>query len=150
MDLKNIKDKMRPFKDAAASVGIFWVDTESQELRDVEASQLQLTGKEHGPLTHNRTHRTKWQKLSNHAKKRKQSGKDYDAYYLQDYSQIPRGRVWFDADSGNYFVTVGDWYKEIESWLRPLIVDEFDIPEDFEFKVQEHWQLGHGWSEDMI
>lgn len=42
MDLHKIKDYMRPFKDASASVGIFWVDCENQELRDVEASQLQL------------------------------------------------------------------------------------------------------------
>lgn len=141
---------MRPFKDAAASVGIFWVDLESQELRDVEASQLQLIGKETGQLTHNRTHKTKWQKAHRRAVEKKKQGLPYDEYYLQDYTQIPRGRVWYDTQTQSYYVTVGDWYKEIESWLRPLLIEEFDIPEDFEFKVQEHWQLGHGWSEDKL
>lgn len=41
------------------------------------------------------------------------------------------------ADTGKSFVTVGDWYKEYESWLRPLIAEEFYIPEDFEFIVDE-------------
>ena len=34
--------------------------------------------------------------------------------------------------------------------LHELIEDEFNLPVDFEFVVDYHWDLGHGWSEELL
>lgn len=31
--------------------------------------------------------------------------------------------------------------------LRELLIDEFDLPKDFKFIYNNHWDIGHGWSE---
>lgn len=47
-----------------------------------------------------------------------------------------------------FVVFVGQWAKEIEPELTTLIEQEFALPY-FEFRYDEHWDLGHGWSGDM-
>lgn len=90
MDKSKFKEAMRPFKDPAPSVGIFWVDVENEDLRDVQNYPLDLTSKEKGDITIHNTHKS----LRNQAQRRKEKGLSYDSYYFQDYPQIPRGRVW--------------------------------------------------------
>ena len=34
--------------------------------------------------------------------------------------------------------------------LHELIEDEFNLPVDFEFVIDYHWDLGHGWSEELM
>ena len=34
--------------------------------------------------------------------------------------------------------------------LHELLEDEFNLPVDFEFVVDYHWDLGHGWSEELL
>lgn len=42
-------------------------------------------------------------------------------------------------------MNVGSWCASYANILRALLVEEFDIPSDFEFVVDEHWELGHGF-----
>ena len=54
-------------------------------------------------------------------------------------------------------VYVGHWLSEstngqtvdIEKF-REALEDEFNLPNDFEFVVDIHWDLGHGWSEELL
>ena len=60
--------------------------------------------------------------------------------------------------NGTLFVAVGEWIKgEINGQqvvdaeqLRELLEDEFNLPEGFEFVVDEHWNIGHSWSGDKF
>ena len=64
----------------------------------------------------------------------------------------------FVKPNGTLFVAVGEWIKgEINGQqvvdaeqLRELLEDEFNLPEGFEFVVDEHWNIGHGWSGDKF
>lgn len=80
-------------------------------------------------------------------------------FYIEtNYTQIPpRGHI-FVCPDGNLYVTAGHWINgEINGTqivnadaLRELLVDEFNLPEDFPFMIDEHWDIGHGWSGDNI
>ena len=34
--------------------------------------------------------------------------------------------------------------------LRELIIDEFNLPDNFSFRIDHHWDIGHGWPEENI
>ena len=147
MDLRNAMDVMREFKDAAPSVGIFWIDEDLETLAGVQAMQVDFSCSKKGLETHNRTHKAYWQKRHTKALSFKEKGLRYDEFFIQpDYTQIPRGRVFYDWNNKQFIVKVGSWYTNF-SWLREAIVEEFDLPDNFEFQVDEHWELGHEWSE---
>ena len=43
----------------------------------------------------------------------------------------------------------GDWIEQYPA-LKADIIAEFQLPEENTiFLKGEHWQLGHGWSEDL-
>ena len=63
-----------------------------------------------------------------------------------DYTQVPRGRVAWAVD--HFVVFVGQWAKDIEEELTALLEKYFALPY-FEFRYDEHWDLGHGWSGDL-
>ena len=48
----------------------------------------------------------------------------------------------------HFVVFVGQWAKDIEEELTALLEKYFALPY-FEFKYDEHWDLGHGWSGDL-
>ena len=52
--------------------------------------------------------------------------------------RFPKGRVLLE--NGTFYVIVGSWINESDvidsDKLRELIVDEFDLPEDFIFKEE--------------
>ena len=45
-------------------------------------------------------------------------------------------------------VFVGQWAKDVEDELTALLEKYFALPY-FEFRYDEHWDLGHGWSGDL-
>ena len=64
---------------------------------------------------------------------------------------IPRGRVFLDEVSERFYVCVGNWLHDVdEEQFRQLLEDEFNLPFDFDLVVDEHWDLGHGWSEEFF
>ncbi|MBR4564485.1 MAG: hypothetical protein IKO26_08540 [Paludibacteraceae bacterium] len=62
--------------------------------------------------------------------------------FCGDYTQVPRGRVAWNIDK--FIVFVGQWAKDKEEELTELIEKYFALPY-FEFRYDEHWDLGHGW-----
>ena len=57
------------------------------------------------------------------------------------------GRVVWLIDK--FIVLVGEWAEPIQEELTELLEKEFSLPY-FEFVYDEHWDLGHGWSGEIM
>ncbi|MBP8593130.1 MAG: hypothetical protein KBI35_01725 [Ruminococcus sp.] len=123
-------------------VGIFWYDVERNELFGVIATdaidtQYSILGVFDAPArTCKSLHCKVWQRVCCRDKDRRFSG---------DYTQVPRGRVFQIKDKG-FVVCVGSWINDYPQ-AKAEILYEFQLPEDTEFKIDSHWELGHGWSD---
>ena len=134
------------FESDAPQLGIFWFNPASFSLFGVSKMDAKQCVSE-GHLTYPKLHKTFWQKQHFRAKAKN----DISSLYFEEhnYTMIPRGRV-FLMD-GKYTVKVGDWINEIDQQrFYELIQDEFNLPDDFTFEIDEHWNLGHGWSEEKF
>ena len=124
-------------------VGIFWYDTENDELFGVRSNIAEDIPyhKEVGTDREIRTtkfmHYAVWQKESN-------KGKD-KRFQTMNYTKVPRGRV-FEVKNQGFEVYTGKWIEQYPD-CKQLIIDEFDLPQDTEFIIDTHWDLGHGWSD---
>ena len=140
-----INEMQKYFKDNP-EVGIFWYDDEEKELFEIHsipASSLTL-----GQLTYPKLHKTIWQTLRAKARQKKKDNKPYDPIYLSDYTKIPRGRIFYKDEI--FYVFVGSW---ITDKVKRLIIKQFNLQNvNVVFKIDKHWEIGHGWSteEDIL
>lgn len=75
-------------------------------------------------------------------------------YTESNYKLIPSGRIIYE--NGSFYVNVGSWINGKingiqcidEEILRDLIIDEFNLPDDFVFRVDRRWDIGQGWSDE--
>lgn len=124
-----------------SEVGIFWYDTENQELCGVKstlASQLPWTHSsnwDEDVRTDSRLHRTVW----NRELRRKLYG---------DYNTLPRGRVFEFKESG-FVVYTGNWINDYPE-AKEQILEVFNLPSNTKFEQDIHWDIGHGWSDEFI
>lgn len=124
-------------------VGIFWYDTNENELFGVRSNLAEDTKYYYSDMLNQYVRTTKflhyaiWQKESNR-------GKD-ERFQTLDYTKYPRGRIFEVKDKG-FEVYVGNWIKDYPQ-CKQLIIDEFDLPQNTEFIIDAHWDLGHGWSD---
>ena len=128
------------------SVGCFWFDVNKKVLfgvnstlaSDVPYAPNSFFGSP--TKTGRKLHYQIWSKETHRKKDHRFSG---------DYTKIPRGRV-FEVEGRGFVICVGSWienYPEAEE----LIIDEFDLPvENTEILIDEHWNVGHGWSNDFL
>ena len=123
-------------------VGIFWYNEDTDELfgiNKIEASDLQFNY--NGLKTIKTLHKSLWQKEKNKAVSK---GKD-PGIFIKDYTQVPRGRI-FQRKDGIFQLMCGSWINE---HIIDLVKEEFDLNTvKIEIKIDEHWEIGHGWSED--
>lgn len=125
-------------------IGSFWYDTKNNELFGVDQvpansrsyyNSVQFGTKVRtGPMLH----QTRW---------KKEAIKKRDKRFFGDYTKIPRGRV-FDYQDIGPVVFTGKWIEQYPQ-VKQLIIDEFDLPNDVIFYQDEHWDLGHGWSDEF-
>ena len=135
------------FETDKPKVGIFWYDYVNNTLFGVEKDDADKYETEHGKATLPKLHKTYWQKQHHRAVAKGETNSIF--YQEHDYTKIPRGRIFLEE--GKFTVMVGNWIDQIDQQkLRELIQDEFNLPEDFTFKQDYHWNLGHGWSEEFI
>lgn len=124
-------------------VGIFWYDPEADELFGVysvlaedakfyESTMFGAMTRTCRPL-----HYSIWQKECNRGKDKR--------FQTMDYTKYPRGRVFEVKDQG-FVVCIGSWINDYPS-VKNLVLDEFQLPDDTEFLIDSHWELGHGWSD---
>ena len=138
---------MKSFDEPMPAVGIFWYDPEEHDFFGVYKKELTPKMVEDAavkglPFINYRTlHRQIWQKQYFRALAMHEPTK-----FSGDYTQVPRGRVSWAVD--HFVVFVGQWAKDIEEELTALLEKYFALPY-FEFRYDEHWDLGHGWSGDL-
>jgi hypothetical protein len=125
-------------------VGIFWYDKEADELfgvSKVHADDLQFNS--NGLKTIRTLHKTWWQEQKNRAVSK---GKN-PGIFKKDYTKIPRGRI-FQRKDGTFELMCGSWINE---HIVALVKDEFNLQNvSLEVKIDIHWEIGHGWSEEYL
>lgn len=125
------------------NVGIFWFDPNEQELFGVYYVLAEDAKYFHSNIFNNEARTCKpmhyaiWQKECN-------KGKD-KRFQTLDYTKYPRGRV-FEVKDVGFKVCVGSWINDYPK-VKQLVLDEFQLPENTEFIIDKHWDLGHGWSD---
>lgn len=120
------------------SVGIFWFDPEQGELFDVRSLPVSaLTGR---MTTINVLHKNIWAKNFFRAKSKGLT----DSIYFTDYTQIPRGIIFYSPSTKTFSAKVGHWIEDYKDVVTPLLQEEFNLTE-FEYDIDVHWDLGHGW-----
>lgn len=135
-------------------LGIFWYNYIDNILFGVEKGDAELYAYQGDRSTYPKLHKTYWQKQ--HFRAISRGDKDSIFYGEHNYTLIPRGRIFLEY--GNFYVNVGSWINgEIDGVncidkekLRELLIDEFNLPKNFIFRQDHHWDIGHGWSEEQF
>ncbi|GHU95987.1 hypothetical protein FACS1894156_6430 [Bacteroidia bacterium] len=122
-------------------VGIFWYDPQTDELFGVTKINAQDLQFDHNGLkTVSSLHRDWWKKQQMRAKAKGQ----LSSIYLADYTKVPRGRIFQTKDEA-FQIMCGSW---VNDQIVELVTDEFDLQEQsVSVVIDEHWEIGHGWSE---
>lgn len=127
-------------------VGIFWYDTKKDELFGIYKQMVSDLGFYHSKFfkadvkTCKRLHRDLW---------RKEQFRHKDFRFNGDHTQTPRGRV-FQMGDGSFKICVGDWIEKYPQVIDEIIF-EFDLPRDkVEVIKDRHWDLGHGFSDELL
>jgi hypothetical protein len=142
MSREEMINEMRQYFDEKAEVGIFWYHPLSEELFEVHS--MPVTALKNNQLTYPKLHKTIWQQLRHSAMHKQKKGLVYDPIYLEDYTMIPRGRIFFVENK--FRILVGNWITEK---IKKMIIKQFHLQKcDAIFKIDSHWDLGHGWSSE--
>ena len=164
-DHQSLVDAMIGYMDnGKPKVGIFWYDMANGSLFGVEKIDAEqavfVNGKgkiSSGDLTRGSStsssikmeHKTYWQKQHHRAEAK---GDTSSIFYAEhNYTMIPRGRIFLDEATDRFYVCVGHWLNDIDQeHFREVLEDEFNLPPDFDLVIDIHWDLGHGWSEELL
>lgn len=143
---KAIEEMANFFESDEPQLGIFWFNPKKFYLFGVSKKDAKDCLDE-GHHTYPKLLKTFWQKQHHRARAKN----DTDSIYFEEsnYTLIPRGRI-FLYDK-KFIVKVGSWIKDLDlERFTELIQDEFNLPDNFKFEIDEHWDLGHGWSEEKF
>ena len=111
-------------------------DVNREELFGVQAVEARLLQfNDNGYKTTPELHKCVWQDQE-------------DFRFSGDYTQVPRGRI-FEVKNKGFEVNVGDWINEYPE-VKEKILKRFKLPIDTEFVIDSHWDLGHGWSDELM
>lgn len=141
-----LKEMSKFFESEKPQLGIFWFNPEKWFLFGVSKMDAdQCLAESHH--TYPKLHKTFWQKQHFRAQAKNDTESIY--YGEHNYTMIPRGRIFFVNDT--FVVKVGDWFNNLDvERFSELIQDEFNLPDDFQFEIDEHWNLGRGWLEEKF
>ena len=115
---------MKSFDEPMPAVGIFWYDPQEHDFFGVYKKEL----------------------TPKMVEEAKANGIKVINYEKPDHNKDTKGRVSWAVD--HFVVFVGQWAADIEDELTALLEKYFALPY-FEFRYDEHWDLGHGWSGDL-
>ena len=142
MSREEIIKEMIQYFDEKAEVGIFWYHPLLEELFEVHSMPASTLKKDQ--LTYPKLHKTIWQKLRHSTRNKKKKGLMYDPIYLENYTMVPRGRIFFTNDK--FYVLVGSW---ITDKIKKMIIKQFNLQKcNVVFQIDSHWDLGRGWSSE--
>lgn len=115
---------MKSFDEPMPAVGIFWYDPKEHDFFGVYKKEL----------TPKMVEEALQKGITN-------------IEYTEPLRRHPfSGRVSWNID--HFVVFVGQWANDKEEELTALLEKYFALPY-FEFRYDEHWDLGHGWSGDL-
>lgn len=152
---KEMMNLMRGFFDnGKPQVGIFWYDYTNNKLFGVQKDDADKYAEKDKIGTLHKLHKTYWTKQ--HFRAIANNETDSIFFSENNYTLIPRGRVFVKSDM-TFYVTVGEWINGFigeeklidQDKLRELLEDEFNLT-DFDYLIDEHWNIGRGWSEDKF
>jgi len=126
-------------KQDKPKVGIFWYDSEKEELFGVSKINAdELNFNYNGLKTIGILHKDWWKKEREKLLfKKKPLG-----IYGSDYSQIPRGRIFQREEDGVFQLMCGKW---ITDQIAEMVKIEFDLCNvPFERIIDIRWEIGHG------
>ena len=142
-----IKEMSQFFETDEPQVGIFWLNPKQMTLFGVQKGDALLYDNGTGYFTYPKLHKTYWQKQ--HYKAVAANNTKSIFYNEPNYTKIPRGRIF--VDNNKFIIKVGSWINNIDiEELSDILIDEFNLPFDFEYQIDSHWDLGKGWSEEMF
>ena len=127
-------------------VGIFWYDPDENDLFGIYSVDAEDTNYFNSTIFNSEVRTCKplhyaiWQKNCN-------KGKD-KRFQTMDYTKYPRGRIFEIKDKG-FVVCVGKWINDYPQ-VKKFVIDEFQLPKNTEFIIDQHWDLGHGWSDKEL
>ncbi len=141
--------------DGRPKVGIFWYDITENSLFGIEKTDADKAVFVNGKATVGKLHKTYWQRQHHRAVQKNDVNSVF--YNEHNYTMIPRGRIFLNQNDDKFYVYVGHWLTEgldghtvdIANF-REILADEFDLPDDFEFVIDYHWDIGHDWSEELL
>lgn len=145
--VRAIKEMEKFFESDEPYVGIFWLNPVKMTLFGVQKGEASLYANKQQYYTYPKLHKTYWQKQHNKAIATKNTKSIF--YNESDYTKIPRGRIF--VDHGIFQVKVGNWISDVDiDQLSELLIDEFNLPDNFQYDQDSHWDLGKGWSEEKF
>ena len=142
--IKSMADNMDYSSQEHPQIGIFWYDADKNDLFGVNKMDPQFLSFSQGYDGSIKQYPTLHKDIWIHEFK-----KGKDDRFVGDYTQIPRGRVCQYNDERGFTVYVGDWIDDYPQ-AKEQIIYEFSLPKDVNFIKDEHWNIGHGWSDEMI
>ena len=132
--------------DVDPKVGIFWYDITNNKLFGVikynyDDEELKPSK---GLITCSELHKYIWKRKYHH-QKFKNNG---IGPYIGDYKDTPRGRIFYDVETGDFIICVGSWINNYPE-VKKQIIKEFNLKHEFyQFKIDRHWEIGCGWENE--
>ena len=151
-DYQDMMDTMREgmVPENSPEVGFFWYNPERDRLVGVTRyPAVGLPFNEKRRKTVRKYHHLEWPVVREDAIA---NGSNDAIWQEEDYTQVPRGRVFeVQCEGAPYFeIMVGAWINEYPSAKR-LVLDAFHLRgTDYDFVISVHWGIGHGTSEFLI
>lgn len=144
--------QMNAFKEVMAAnmdhqddgeVGIFWYDPEEDDVFGVKSASVDDVPYYNSDIfrgcrvkTCRPLHYKVWDRERHRGK---------DPRFSGNYTKVPRGRVFYVEGRG-FVVVVGSWINEFPE-AKEAIKSEFNLPNDVDFEINSHWDIGHGLSD---
>ena len=143
---RNIREMSKFLDDGKPKIGIFWFNPNTFTLFGVSKKDAGecLDKLKNACMFH---HKTFWEKWHHRAIDRNE--KDSIFFNKQNYTLIPKAEVYYN--NGKYVVQEGDWISGLDvEKFSELIQDEFNIPDEFEFEIDDRWNLGLSCPEERF
>jgi hypothetical protein len=143
---KELKEIMKTYNsNDVPQIGLFWYNPEKKKLvgvykdrYDIVWEQQKKKGSKYPIVSYPVLHKDLWHEVV--ASKQLPSG---------DYTEIPRGRIWFYPETFEFKIMIGKWIEDYPE-AKNLIIKEMNLEKvNPVFAYGKHWDLGSGWSGDL-
>jgi hypothetical protein len=136
---KDAIETMKRFtKSEKGFVGIFWYDSENNELAGIIKTPVETAfDNRRGSKTTDVLHKDLWRNIRRLFPEK------------ETFMDLERGRIFYDYRDDKFIVKIGDWIKQMPQ-AKEIIIQEFELPKNTEFDIDEHWNIGRGESDLYI